>query len=440
MWTAKVRIESSIITMAELAAKTIPTRDKNLLDMFFAIRQRTLQLTAKLSPEDQCIQGCFQASPTKWHLAHVSWFFETFLLQSFLDGYQTFNPHFNYLFNSYYNGIGKPYPRENRGLLSRPSLDEVLAYRNYVDEKVSNLLQQLDHSARQQIEDICTLGMHHEQQHQELLLTDIKTVLANNPMDCAYGELPVRNTSAPPLHWRKFEGALVHIGARTEDFCFDNELPQHLTFIHPFQLASRPVTNGEYLEFICAGGYQNPAWWLADGWEYVKQHNWQAPLYWALEKDSWQENTLGGRRALNPQAPVCHISYFEADAFARWRDCRLPTEAEWELAARQQPLSGNLAESGYLHPMPMALQEDGLHQIYGDVWEWTSSAYAPYPGFKPLNGSLGEYNGKFMSGQYVLRGGSCVTPASHIRASYRNFFYPRERWQFSGLRLARDLP
>ena len=425
--------------MAESDANTIHTRDYNLLDNLIKVRQKSLLLTETLSPEDQCIQGCFQASPTKWHLAHVSWFFETFLLQPYLEVYQPFNPIFQYLFNSYYNGIGKPYPREKRGLLSRPSLEEVLIYRKYVDEQVGALLQQIDHSARQLIEEICTLGIHHEQQHQELLLTDIKTVLASNPMACVYADLPIHKGAATSLNWHDHEGGLFHIGSNKSEFCFDNELPHHKTYVHPYQLASRPVVNGEYLEFIEAGGYQNPELWLADGWQCVQQNNWHHPMYWEFSNGNWQENTLGGQRPLNLDAPVCHVSFYEADAYARWRECRLPTESEWEVVARELPIAGNLAEAAYYHPMPAASHENSLQQFYGDVWEWTSSVYAPYPGFKPLHGTLGEYNGKFMSGQYVLRGGSCVTPASHIRASYRNFFYPQERWQFSGIRLAKDL-
>ena len=411
-----------------------------LQERFKTIRQRSMQLAEPLTAEDQCIQGCFQASPTKWHLAHTSWFFETFILREFYQHYSDFNLAFNYLFNSYYNGVGAQYPRQSRGLLSRPALNEVTRYRRHIDDHLMHLIETSPASEFRQLEQRCELGLNHEQQHQELILTDIKTVLANNPTHPVYRELPLETGIAPELKWVEFDAGLEEIGARSGSFCFDNELPRHKIYVAPFQLASRPVTNAEYIQFIHAGGYQNPEHWLSDGWTWVTNSNWEAPMYWEFEAGNWYENTLGGRRSLQESAPVTHISYFEADAYARWRGYRLPSEAEWEVAASAKPVCGNLLDSKFLHPMPAAEgAEADLLQLYGDVWEWTRSGYAPYPGYKPLAGVLGEYNGKFMCGQYVLRGGSCATPRDHIRATYRNFFPPHERWQFTGIRLAGDL-
>ena len=409
---------------------------------YTAVRARSEALAAPLAVEDQCIQTIAEVSPTKWHLAHVSWFFETFLLGPYLEGYREFHPRFGYLFNSYYYQVGQMHPRPRRGLLSRPTVAEILAYRHHVDAHMHELLARPDHPERAEILRRCEVGLHHEQQHQELILTDIKHVLGSNPLYPAYDEgLPRRRGTVPPLQWREYEGGEVELGAQGEGFAYDNERPRHPVLLRPFALASRPVTNGEYLAFMEDGGYTTPDHWLADGWAAIQREGWQAPLYWERVDGAWHEYTLGGLRALDLDAPVAHLSYYEADAFARWAGARLPAEAEWEHAATPLPVAGNLAGSGFLQPMPPGDRDGqaGLLQIWGDVWEWTASPYAPYPGFRPLAGALGEYNGKFMCAQFVLRGGSCATPDDHIRPTYRNFFYPHDRWQFSGLRLARDL-
>jgi len=397
------------------------------------MRRATLGLCEGLAPEDTVVQSTPDVSPTKWHLAHTTWFFENFILVPHARGYEVFHPRYGYLFNSYYYTVGDMFRRPQRGLLSRPTLAEVLAYRQHVDGHLQSLLERPPPGA--QIENLVTLGLHHEQQHQELLLTDIKNVLGTNPLAPA-----LRQTPRPPparagaLDFVARPGGIVEIGHAGEGFAFDNETPRHRVLLAPHALANRPVTNGEYLEFIRAGGYGESSLWLSDGWAKVQSERWERPLYWS--EDLSAHYTLGGLCEIDPAAPVCHVSYFEADAFARWADARLPTEAELEQAARSQAVAGNFVESGYLQPV--ATTGDGLAAIYGDVWEWTQSAYAPYPGFKPLAGSLGEYNGKFMCSQLVLRGGSCATPASHVRATYRNFFYPDARWQFSGIRLAKD--
>jgi ergothioneine biosynthesis protein EgtB len=377
-------------------------------------------------------------SPTKWHIAHVSWFFETFLLQVYLDKYRPFDTHFAHLFNSYYETVGAFHPRPQRGFLSRPTIKEIYAYRAYVDEQMQRLLSQTGHPQRDEIEMRTRVGINHEQQHQELMLTDIKHVFASNPLLPAYQqrELPTR-ADTPPLRWISRSGGLYAIGHTGEGFGYDNEMPSHQTYLEPFKLASRLVTNGEYIEFINDGGYQHVDLWLSDAWATVKQQQWMAPLYWQQRDDEWWHMTMNGMLPVDLNAPVCHVSLYEADAFARWCGKRLPSEAEWEVVAREQAITGNLRDTGNLHPVAGDVS-GGTQQLYGDTWEWTRSPYSPYPGFKALPGSLGEYNGKFMCSQFVLRGGSCVTPADHIRASYRNFFYPADRWQFSGLRLAED--
>jgi ergothioneine biosynthesis protein EgtB len=427
----------SVAVGASPAQRAKQHGERDWLEGYQRVRQRSERLAAPLEVEDQCIQTIPEVSPTKWHLAHVSWFFETFLLKPFLTGYREFHPRFGFLFNSYYYGVGQMHARPRRGLLSRPTLDEVMSYRAHVDRHMAALLGQTTHPQRDDIVLRCEVGLHHEQQHQELMLTDIKHVLASNPLQPTYAELPLVDAEATPLRWQDFAGGLAEIGAAEGGFAYDNEWPRHRVYLQPYQLASRPVTNAEFVAFIEDGGYQAPEHWLADGWAALVREGWQAPLYWERGQDRWTEMTLGGARPLAPAAPVAHLSYYEADAYARWVGCRLPTEAEWEHAAEGLPTMGNLAGSGFLQPMPAGTGE-GLQQVYGDVWEWTQSAYAAYPGFRPLSGALGEYNGKFMCGQYVLRGGSCATPDDHIRASYRNFFYPHDRWQFSGVRLARD--
>ena len=409
----------------------------DLARRYRAVRAASERLVEPVSAEDCALQSMEDASPAKWHLAHTSWYFETFVLEHAIAGYRPFHPAFRVLFNSYYNAVGEQYARPQRGLLSRPSLDDVFAYRAHVDRHLSVLLDKgsdLDPAVRGVIE----IGTHHEQQHQELLLADLKHLFSFNPLQPAYRELaPSPPRSAPPHAWIRRDEGLRWIGHAGPGFAFDNEQPAHRCFVAGFELGSRPVTNAEYLAFVEAGGYADPAHWLADGYTAVRRHGWRAPLYWQPGDAGWQLLTLGGPRPLALDEPVCHVSFYEADAFARFAGCRLPTEAEWEVAAAGVAVAGNLAESGLLHPAP-APAGDGPLQLFGDVWEWTRSPYVPYPGFRPPAGALGEYNGKFMSNQLVLRGGSCITPASHIRASYRNFFYPHARWQFSGIRLARD--
>lgn len=403
-------------------------------DAFHAVRSRTQALAAPLSAEDACVQSMPDASPTKWHLAHTSWFFERFILSARAPDYRVFNERFDYLFNSYYYTAGQMHARPQRGLVTRPSLAEVLDYRSHVDAGIQSLLER--EQGDEELAFLVTLGIHHEQQHQELLLTDIKHLFAQNPLLPAYAALPGRSaTPAAPLRWVPGESGVVAVGHDGDGFAFDNEGPRHEILLREHALASRMVTNAEFREFIDDGGYADPALWLSDGWATVLAEGWNRPLYW--QEDLEQSFTLGGLMPIEADAPVVHLSFFEADAFARWAGCRLPSEFEWEVAARATPCEGNWADSETFRPRPAA-PGDGLRQLYGDAWEWTGSPYSPYPGYRPLAGSLGEYNGKFMCSQLVLRGGSCATPAGHVRPTYRNFFYPGQRWQFSGVRLARD--
>ena len=413
----------------------------DLLVAYQAVRSYTDALSAPLSNEDQCIQSMPDVSPTKWHRAHVTWFFETFLLKPSLDGYGEYHPAFGYLFNSYYEAVGERHPRLERGNLSRPSCEEVAAYRSHVDRAMAGLLARpLDGHTTE----LVTLGLHHEQQHQELLLMDIKHVLSTNQaLWPAYHDLPpspagVSSNGQPPDCWVGFDGGEVWVGFDDDGFSFDNESPRHRTILPPYRMADRLVTCGQWLGFMADGGYDTPTLWLSDGWYQRLEHRWKAPSYWDLHPDDgWRVYTLHGLQPLSLDEPVCHLSYYEADAFARWAGARLPTEAEWEHAAAGQAPEGNLGDSGRWHPAP-APPGDGLHQLFGDVWEWTCSPYGPYPGFRPAPGAVGEYNGKFMVNQLVLRGGACVTPPGHIRATYRNFFHPHTRWHFSGVRLAQD--
>ncbi|MBA3593832.1 MAG: ergothioneine biosynthesis protein EgtB [Polaromonas sp.] len=414
-----------------------------LASRFMQVRARTEALTAPLSAEDCQLQSMPDASPTKWHLAHLAWFFETFILERFEPGFTPFDAGFRVLFNSYYNGVGDKYPRPKRGLISRPRLDEVLAYRANVDARILALLAQRPHHAA--LQKLVTLGLHHEQQHQELLLTDIKHALSFNPSRPAYArQWPLAGISPQPLRWMGFEGGLLEHGfdpSCDSDFCFDNETPRHKVYIAPFEIGSRLVSNGEMMAFVEDGGYRRPELWLSMGWDWVQATGAAMPLYWQARADGggYQNFTLQGLVQVDAHTPVCHLSYFEADAYARWTGARLPTEFEWELAARSAPVQGNFVESAAYHPIPQQQHLSGTPaQMFGDVWEWTQSNYNPYPGYKPWEGLVGEYNGKFMCNQFVLRGGSCATPLSHIRASYRNFFPPDAQWQFSGLRLARD--
>jgi ergothioneine biosynthesis protein EgtB len=411
-----------------------------VLAQYLAVRRETELLCEPLAIEDYGIQAMPDVSPPKWHLAHTSWFFETFVLQPYLPGYQVFHPRFGYLFNSYYQTVGSFFPRPQRGLLSRPTVEEVYRYRAHVDAAMAKLAAVADASRRDRIIFRTVLGLHHEQQHQELLLTDIKYNFVFNPLRPAYRPAP-EPVDKPPalLQWLAYDGGLREIGFSGTGFAYDNETPRHKVYLENFRLASRLVTNGEFLAFIEDGGYRRADLWLSDGWIAVQQRGWQAPLYWENNDGEWWIMTLAGLRRLNQSEPVCHVSFYEADAYARWCGKRLPTEAEWEVAAQNLEPRGNLREAGLLHPaaaVPGARHEPV--QLFGDVWEWTQSPYRPYPGFRPLEGSLGEYNGKFMCNQLVLRGGSCVTPQSHIAATYRNFFYPADRWQFMGIRLASD--
>ena len=404
------------------------------VELYTHTRAATLALCEGLAPEDTVVQSMPDASPTKWHLAHTTWFWENFVLTPHLPGYRAFHPQFGYLFNSYYHTVGTMFRRPQRGLLSRPTLAEVRAYRAHVDGEMQRLLER--ERGNVDIAFLVTLGVNHEQQHQELILTDIKHLLGSNPLLPALRmtPAPAPASRAAKLEFVAMPDGIAEIGYDGNGFCFDNETPRHRVLLQPHALASRAVTNGEYLEFIRAGGYTESSLWLSDGWAKVNSEGWQRPLYWSEDMNTCY--TLGGQRDIDSAAPVCHVSYYEADAFARWADARLPTEAELEHAASGVPIAGNFVESGLLQPA--AACGAGVMQLYGDVWEWTSSAYGPYPGFRPLRGSLGEYNGKFMCSQLVLRGGSCTTPASHMRSTYRNFFYPDARWQYSGIRLARD--
>ncbi|MGB5449845.1 MAG: ergothioneine biosynthesis protein EgtB [Woeseiaceae bacterium] len=402
-----------------------------LSDRFRDVRSTTLALIKDLQPEDTVVQTMPDVSPTKWHLAHVTWFFERFVLEPKLENYKRFNDSYHYIFNSYYYTAGNMHARPRRGLLSRPTLAEVLGYRAHVDTAMQQLLQ--THAGDDELAQLTMLGLNHEQQHQELLLTDIKHVFSCNPLKPAVRpSLPTSaNVSAPSYSYSNGVSGIQRIGAKRDGFFFDNETPRHDALLHEHRIGNRLVTNAEYREFIEDGAYSTSDLWLSDGWAAVNEHKWRRPLYWDDSLET--EFTLAGTRAIDANAPVCHVSYYEADAFARWAGARLPTEFEWELAANEQPLSGNLLDAGYWHPLASETS-----QFFGDVWEWTSSSYAPYPGFEPLAGSLGEYNGKFMCNQMTVRGGSCVTAADHIRASYRSFFYPDARWQFLGIRLAKD--
>lgn len=416
-----------------------PQQRNDWVQAYRRVREVSERLCAPLCVEDYVVQSADFASPPKWHLAHISWFFETFLLQPFARGYQCFDAQYRSLFNSYYEQIGRMHPRPERGHLSRPTVETVYRYRAHVDSAMTELIATADVHKWPAVAERLAIGLNHEQQHQELLLTDIKHHFSVNPLRPAYrDDLPgVAGSSAIALDWQGFDGGLVVCGHDGKTFAYDNEMPQHKVFLAPYALANRLVTNGEYLAFIDAGGYRDPSVWLSDGWATVVAQGWCQPRYWEQHDGQWFEFTLGGLRPLDVNAPVSHVSHFEADAYATWAEARLPSEAEWEHAARTQPIAGNFADSDLLHPR--AATGAGLRQMFGDVWEHTASAYLAYPGYRQASGALGEYNGKFMSGQMVLRGGSCVTAADHVRSTYRNFFYPHERWQFQGFRLAKDI-
>ncbi|MCG7983214.1 MAG: ergothioneine biosynthesis protein EgtB [Candidatus Thiodiazotropha lotti] len=412
----------------------IPAREK-LINRFLEVRTYTETLCRPLQVDDHQIQSIVQTSPPKWHIAHVTWFFEAFVLPHFEPAYTPFNPVMDFLFNSYYYTHGQMHPRPNRGLLSRPTVAEIYDYRAYVNEQMLQLMHNIDDSRCEELAFRVTLGLNHEQQHQELLLMDVKHNFSVNPIKPAYrDDLKIPQGQSRSVRWLEQAGGIHEIGFAGEGFAYDNETPRHQVLLRDYRLADRFVTNGEYLEFIRDGGYDDVALWLSDGWALINKENWAHPLYWQLGDDGWRQFTLGGSRELNEHEPVCHLSYFEADAYARWAGKRLPLEAELEQALSMMPVTGNFTDSDFLHPVPASKQG----QWFGDLWAWTSSPYTAYPGFKPLEGSMGEYNGKFMSNQMVLRGGSAATPAGHTRATYRNFFYPNERWAFTGLRLAED--
>ena len=413
----------------------------DLLARYRNVRGLSMALAAPLAPEDQVVQSMPDASPTKWHLAHVTWFFETFLLKPYRAGYVPVDPAYASLFNSYYEALAPYFHRPDRGMLSRPTVGQVLAYRAEIDRRMEGFIASASANAWQEAAPLVLLGLHHEQQHQELLLTDIKHVLSRNPLRPAYRDDLPRPPAGetPPMEWRAFDGGVREIGHRGGGFAYDNEGPRHKVYLNPFRIASRPISGGEFLAFIEDEGYRRPEFWLSNGWATVKDRGWTAPLYWCRHPDGrWTEFTLGGERPLDRNAPASHLSFYEADAYARWAGKRLPTEAEWEIAADGVAVDGNLLAEGLLQPAVAGANDDGLAQMYGDVWEWTASPYAPYPGYRPAAGAIGEYNGKFMCEQMVLRGGSCLTPPGHIRQTYRNFFPCPAQWQVTGVRLAED--
>ena len=423
------------------SARPRPNRAAELLARFREVRDFSERLCETLEPEDFVVQSMPDVSPTKWHLAHTSWFFETFILKAWMPEYEPAVPEYAYLFNSYYNAAGDMHRRDLRGLISRPTVSETYRYRHSVDAHVAQLLERADDELLDELEPVFTIGLHHEQQHQELLVTDIKHVFSQNPLHPIYraADLPNEKPKGTPAGWVHFDETILEIGHAGSDFSYDNESPRHRALVPAFSLATRPVTNGEYLAFINAGGYAKSEFWLSLGWTTVQEQRWQAPLYWEQRDGTWWNFTLSGMRPVEENEPVTHLSYFEADAFANWSGARLPTEFEWERAASGLAIDGNFVGAERFHPAPAAPSpNDKLQQMFGDVWEWTRSAYLPYPGYHAAPGALGEYNGKFMCNQMVLRGGSCATSQNHLRATYRNFFQPEKRWQFTGLRLARD--
>ncbi|MGH9046486.1 MAG: ergothioneine biosynthesis protein EgtB [Acidimicrobiales bacterium] len=406
-------------------------RTSELGRRFGEVREHTEKLAAPLSPEDQMVQSMPDVSPTKWHRGHTTWFFETFILPLQHDEYSVFHPAFGYIFNSYYEAVGSRQPRDQRGVISRPSVGEVADYRGHVDKMMGELL--FASRPPSNVLDLVELGLNHEQQHQELLLMDIKHVLWCNPLMPAYcADERLATAVSNRLGWVEHDGGTVELGHRGEGFGFDNEFPLHQALLTPFAVADRLVTCGEWLEFMADGGYRRPELWLSDGWATVNQQDWEAPLYWSKDGEAWQVFSLCGPREVNPSEPVCHVSYYEADAYAHWTGLRLPTEPEWEAIAAEH----RCETATHLHPFG---NDTSMGDLFGEVWQWTASAYCPYPGFRAAPGAVGEYNGKFMVNQHVLRGGACVTPDGHTRATYRNFFHPASRWAFSGLRLARDL-
>ncbi|MEX2604679.1 MAG: ergothioneine biosynthesis protein EgtB [Gracilimonas sp.] len=409
-----------------------------LINRFKTIRDFTEAITEPLEIEDYVIQVTENASPAKWHLAHTTWFFETFLLEKEVEDYDPIHPQYSYLFNSYYLQTGVPHCRARRGNISRPTVKQVFEYRESINEHVINLINSASEEQYEDWAPVIEIGIHHEQQHQELLMTDLKYMFSQNPLNVAYKKVERPKVKSIPEHsWTSFSEGVYKIGHNGDGFGYDNEFPRHKTYIHDFELANRLVTNGEFIEFIKSGAYSEPKWWLDEGFSTIRDEGWEAPLHWRKNEGEWWQFTLNGLERIDPNEPVTHVSYFEADAYARWKGYRLPTEQEWEVSAKHLPVEGNFADAGFLHPITLRSEEEGLQQMFGEVWQWTQSSYSPYPGYKPLPGALGEYNGKFMCNQYVLRGGSCATSKSHFRKTYRNFFHANERWQFTGIRLAR---
>jgi ergothioneine biosynthesis protein EgtB len=440
MTSAAATIEKT--AAAHSGKRGLSERRQALCDRFHQVRDFTTRLTADLAPEDCVVQSMPDVSPAKWHMAHTTWFFETFVVKKWVAGYQPEVPEYAYLFNSYYNAAGDMHRRDLRGLISRPTVEATRRYRSSIDGHIEDLLASCDESLLAELEPLLILGIHHEQQHQELLVTDIKHVFAQNPLHPVFHgrKIAVMPAAAEALTFVRFPEEIVQIGHAGPEFSYDNEGPQHRALILDFALASRPVTNGEYLKFIEAGGYARSEYWLSLGWTTVNEQRWQAPLYWTKKDGQWWNFTLSGFRPVEESQPVTHVSYFEADAYANFAGARLPTEFEWERAANGLPEEGNFVENEMFHPQAADAHAPGrgLAQMFGDVWEWTRSSYSPYPGYRAAPGALGEYNGKFMCNQYVLRGGSCATSRTHIRRTYRNFFQPEKRWQFTGIRLAQD--
>ncbi|HET8866545.1 MAG TPA: ergothioneine biosynthesis protein EgtB [Gracilimonas sp.] len=409
-----------------------------LIQKFKKVRAFTEEITDPLEIEDYVVQVTENASPAKWHLAHTTWFFETFLLEKELEDYDPIHPQYSYLFNSYYLQTGVPHCRARRGNISRPTVKQVFEYRDSINEHVVNLINNATDEQYEKWGPIIEIGINHEQQHQELLMTDLKYMFSQNPLNPVYKEAErPKAKSIPEISWSGFKEGVHEVGHNGDGFGYDNEFPLHKTYIHDFELASRLVTNGEYLEFMEAETYSEPKWWLDEGFSTIRDEGWKAPLHWRKVDGEWHQFTLSGLEKLDLNDPVTHVSYFEADAYARWKGYRLPTEQEWEVASESLPIEGNFVDAGYLQPAALQTEKDGLKQMFGEVWQWTQSSYSPYPGYKPLPGALGEYNGKFMCNQYVLRGGSCATSESHFRKTYRNFFHANERWQFTGIRLAK---
>ena len=439
---------SIIQTKLKQAKQNEELSKKELLQLFLSTRQFTEELCRPLETEDYVVQTTDDVSPPKWHLAHTSWYFEAFVLLKYMPDYKIFNELFSYIFNSYYESVGDRASRPRRGTLSRPTVKEIYNYRKYVNDKMLELVEQVDDKIFPECYSLIELGINHEQQHQELLVTDIKNIFANNPIKPVYYKSDLNfdlSKKSTPAKFIDFQGGVCEIGYKSTDFSFDNERPKHKVFLDDFKLQNRLTTNSEYLEFINDGGYSNYIYWLSDGWDLVNRNNWKCPLYWEKIDNEWYTMTLNGFQRLNLTEPVCHISFYEADAYAKWAKKRLPTEAEWEVAAnisKPNKVGSNLLEKKTFHPQTCMIPQDPkclLSQLFGNVWEWTNSAYLPYPGYKQPVGLLGEYNGKFMSNQMILKGGSCATPQDHIRITYRNFFQPDKRWQFTGVRLASNV-